>query len=85
MTQRPEGYAAFLSDGVFDSLESLEALGRERGISMAGLALGWLLASPLVSAIVVGPMRPEHLDPVREALANPLSPAERDAVGRLFA
>ena len=85
MTQRPDGYAAFLSDGVFDSLESLEALGSQRGVSMAGLALAWLLASPLVAAIVVGPMRPEHLEPVREALANPLSPQERDALGRLFA
>jgi aryl-alcohol dehydrogenase-like predicted oxidoreductase len=85
MTQRPDGYAAFLSDGVFDSLESLEELGRQRGISMAGLALAWLLANPLVSAIVVGPMRPEHLEPLREALASPLSAPERDAVGGLFA
>ena len=85
MTQRPDGYAAFLSDGVFDSLEALEALGAQRGVSMAGLALAWLLANPLVSAIVVGPMRPEHLDPVREALAGPLSAAERDLVGGLFA
>jgi aryl-alcohol dehydrogenase-like predicted oxidoreductase len=85
MTQRPDGYAAFVSDSVFDSLESLEQLGRERGISMAGLALAWLLANPLVTAIVVGPMRPEHLEPLREALAGPLSAAERDAVGGLFA
>jgi aryl-alcohol dehydrogenase-like predicted oxidoreductase len=48
------------------------------------LALAWLLANPLVSAIVVGPMRPEHLEPLREALANPLSDADRDAVGGLF-
>jgi aryl-alcohol dehydrogenase-like predicted oxidoreductase len=84
MTQRPDGYAAFLSDAVFDSLEALEQLGEERGISMAGLALAWLLASPLITAIAVGPMRPEHLEPVREARANPLSPAEREAVGGLF-
>ncbi|HEY1777420.1 MAG TPA: aldo/keto reductase [Solirubrobacteraceae bacterium] len=85
MTQRPDGYAAFVSDGVFDALESLEELGRQRGISMAGLALAWLLANPLVSAIVVGPMRPEHLEPLREALANPLSDTDRKAVGGLFA
>jgi hypothetical protein len=30
-------------------------------------------------------VRPEHLDPVREALAGPLSAAERDLVGGLFA
>jgi aryl-alcohol dehydrogenase-like predicted oxidoreductase len=85
MTQRPDGYAAFVSDEVFDSLEGLEELGRGRGMSMAGLALAWLLANPLVTAIVVGPMRPEHLEPLREALANPLSAAEREAVGGLFA
>ena len=85
MTQRPDGYATFLRDEVFDSLERLEALGAQRGVSMAGLALSWLLASPLVAAVVVGPMRPEHLEPVREALANPLSPEQRDVVGSLFA
>jgi aryl-alcohol dehydrogenase-like predicted oxidoreductase len=85
MTQRPDGYSAFLRDRVFDSLDALEALGAQRGISMAGLALAWLLANPLVTAIVVGPMRPEHLDPVREALASPLTESERDLVGGLFA
>jgi len=84
MTQRPEGYAAFLDDSVFDALERLEEAAAGRAMSMAGLALAWLLANPAVTAIVVGPMRPEHLEPVREALAQPLDPAERDAVGGLF-
>jgi aryl-alcohol dehydrogenase-like predicted oxidoreductase len=84
MTQRPEGYAAFLDDAVFAALERLEEAAASRDSSMAGLALAWLLANPAVGAIVVGPMRPEHLDPVREALAQPLDPAERDAVGGLF-
>jgi aryl-alcohol dehydrogenase-like predicted oxidoreductase len=84
MTQRPEGYAALVRDEVFDALEELERLAAARGISMAALALSWLLAGPAVSAIVVGPMRPEHLEPAREALANPLSPEEREEIGRLF-
>ena len=47
------------------------ALGRaraERDDSMAGLALAWLLADERVTQIVVGPGRPEHLEPVREAI-----------------
>jgi hypothetical protein len=40
---------------------------------MAGLSLAWLLADERVGQIVVGPGRPEHLEPVREALAAPLS------------
>jgi aryl-alcohol dehydrogenase-like predicted oxidoreductase len=84
MTQRPDGYAAFVSDRVFDGLERLEEIAAEREISMAGLALSWLLANPDVDAVVVGPMDPRHLEPVREALARPLAPNEREALGRLF-
>ena len=84
MTQRPEGYMGFLDDAVFDALDALEARAAERGISMAGLALGWLLAQPDLCAVVVGPMRPEHLEPVREALAHPLDGASRDEIGGLL-
>jgi aryl-alcohol dehydrogenase-like predicted oxidoreductase len=85
MTQRPDVYADFLRDEVFDSLEALAGLAATRGISMAGLSLSWLLANPEVSAIVVGPGSPAQLEPVREALANPLEPAERESIARLFA
>ena len=51
---------------------------------MAGLALAWLLSHPGVTSIVVGPRTPQHLEPVREALALDLSPAEHDEVGSLF-
>ena len=85
MTQRPEGYAGLATDATFTALETLESLARERGCSMAGLALAWVLADERVAQVVVGPGRPEHLDPVREALQRPLSPAERDHITALFA
>jgi aryl-alcohol dehydrogenase-like predicted oxidoreductase len=84
MTQRPEPYEGFVREGVFDALEGLERMAAERGMSMAGLALAWLLAEPRLTAAVVGPARPEHLDPVREALAHPLEAADRDELSRLF-
>ena len=84
MTQRPEGYAAFLGDRVFDGLERLKALADEHGVSMAGLALAWLLANPLICSIVVGPMRVAHLDAVREALATPLDDGARAEIGAVF-
>ena len=43
---------------------------------MAGLALAWLLAQDEITAVVVGPGRPEHLAPVGEALAMRLDRAE---------
>ena len=84
MTQRPEGYRKFEDDAVFDALEALEGRAQERGVSMAGLALAWLLAVPEVTAIIVGPTRAEQLDPVREALSLELSAAEHADLRGLF-
>jgi aryl-alcohol dehydrogenase-like predicted oxidoreductase len=84
MTMRPEPYARFDNEAVYRSLDALGAAAKARGVSMAGLALAWLLSHPGVASIVVGPRTPQHLEPVREALALDLSPAEHDEVGSLF-
>jgi aryl-alcohol dehydrogenase-like predicted oxidoreductase len=84
MTQRPDVYADLVRDEVFDALELLEQLASVRRISMAGLSLSWLLSNPDVSAIVVGPGSPAQLEPVREALANPLDGAARESIARLL-
>ncbi len=80
MTQRPEPYRGLVTGRTFDALQRLELIASGRGVSMAGLALAWLLADERVTQIVIGPGRPEHLAPVREALMHPLTPQERAAV-----
>jgi aryl-alcohol dehydrogenase-like predicted oxidoreductase len=85
MTQRPDGYRKYESDAVFNALEALDEHARERSVSMAGLALAWLLGVPDVTAVVVGPTRSEHLEPVREALALELDSDEHDHLRGLFA
>jgi aryl-alcohol dehydrogenase-like predicted oxidoreductase len=84
MTQRPEPYEAFVTDEVFDALEGLDEFASARGVSMAGAALAWLLADDRISQVVVGPGRPEHLQPVGEALANPLTQDERALLTEVF-
>jgi aryl-alcohol dehydrogenase-like predicted oxidoreductase len=84
MTQRPDGYRKYETDAVFDGLDALEARARDHGVSMAALALAWLLGLAEVTAVVVGPTRAEQLDPVREALALDLSPEERAHLRGLF-
>jgi aryl-alcohol dehydrogenase-like predicted oxidoreductase len=79
MSQRPEPYRALVADRTFDALARLELMAAQRGVSLAGLALAWLLADERVTQIVIGPGRPEHLAPVREALMYPMSPEERAA------
>jgi aryl-alcohol dehydrogenase-like predicted oxidoreductase len=84
MTQRPDGYRRYESDATFDALEAFEREALGRGVSMAGLALAWLLGRPEVTAIVVGPTCVEHLEPVREALSLELSAEEHAHLGGLF-
>jgi aryl-alcohol dehydrogenase-like predicted oxidoreductase len=82
MTQRPGPYAGFVNDETFDRLDRLSDLARDDGRSLAGLALAWLLADERVTQVVVGPGRPEHLAPVREALERPLSAGQSEEVAR---
>ena len=84
MTQRPNGYRKFESDQVFDVLEAFEREALGRGVSMAGLAIAWLLSVPEISAVIVGPTRVEQLQPVREALALELTADELDQLRGLF-
>jgi aryl-alcohol dehydrogenase-like predicted oxidoreductase len=84
MSQRPGPYQAFTAGRTFDILDRLQEIAASRGTSMAGLALGWLLAGERVTQIVIGPGRPAHLAPVGEALEHPLTADERAAVERAF-
>jgi aryl-alcohol dehydrogenase-like predicted oxidoreductase len=84
MTQRPDGYRRYEDDTVFDALEAFEREALGRGVSMAGLAIAWLLGVPEVTGIVVGPTRAEQLEPVREALSLELTAEEHEHLGGLF-
>jgi 1-deoxyxylulose-5-phosphate synthase len=85
MSQRPEPYRGLVTGQTFDALDRLQAMASSLGISMAGLALAWLLADERVTQIVIGPGRPEHLAPVGEALKHPLTAEEQVAVGSAVA
>jgi aryl-alcohol dehydrogenase-like predicted oxidoreductase len=84
MTLRPEGSEHYRTDATFDALDALGREAEERGVSMAALALAWLLHVPELTAIVVGPNTVEQLAPVIEALDVPLDDDEHARIGALF-
>jgi aryl-alcohol dehydrogenase-like predicted oxidoreductase len=84
MTQRPEPYRHLENDRVFSALERLAALAAKRSVETATLALAWLLAQQAVTAIVVGPRRPEHLSAAANAVALDLTADEADEIASLF-
>jgi len=85
MTLRPDPYADLVNDETFHALEEFEAAAADRGVEPATLAVAWVLAHPQVTAVVVGPRRPEQLATAIAATEVELTPAERDELSGMFA
>jgi len=83
MTRRPEPYEHLRTDRVYDGLERLERFAAEVGTTPAALAIAWLLADPHLAAVVVGPRRPEQLEPALAALGL-LPDVDRDVLAGLL-
>jgi aryl-alcohol dehydrogenase-like predicted oxidoreductase len=85
MTLRPDPYDDLVRDETFDALERFGEAAAARGVEPATLAIAWVLGHPCVTAVVVGPRRPEQLEPAVAATELELTPGERDELAELFA
>ena len=72
------GYAAgryqerYWNDRMFESLEQIRAIAEETGVSMATLAVQWVLANPVITSPIIGASRPEQLADAVAAVSAPL-------------
>jgi aryl-alcohol dehydrogenase-like predicted oxidoreductase len=82
MTQRPGPYEGYVDDRVYDALEALGREAEVRGVSMAALALAWVVAR--CGGAVCGPNRAAHLDPVLEATELEVTEEDVGRIGGLF-
>ena len=64
--------ARYWHDRLHDTVDALKPVAAEAGMSLAQLAISWVLANPVVTAPIVGATRPEQLDDAIAAVANPL-------------
>ncbi|WP_396655248.1 aldo/keto reductase [Microbacterium sp.] len=60
-----------LSESTLRALRSLDVIARERGQTLAQLALQWVLRDPVVASALIGASRPEQLDENLAALDGP--------------
>ncbi|MFI4935105.1 MAG: aldo/keto reductase [Caulobacterales bacterium] len=67
-------------DREFAAVEALKGVAAEAGISMATMALSWVLANPAITAPIVGASRPEQL---ADSLAAADKPMAADLKARL--
>jgi aryl-alcohol dehydrogenase-like predicted oxidoreductase len=61
-------------------VDAVDLVARERGVTMAEVALAWLLARPGVAAPIIGATKLEHLDSAGRALALRLTAEETAAL-----
>ena len=64
----------------FSTVEAIRPVAEEAGLPMAQLAVGWVLANPVVTSPIVGASRPDQLEATLRAAAEPL---DADLVARL--
>ena len=73
----------WLADDVLTAVQDLRPLAADAGITMAQLAVGWVLCNPNVASAIVGASRPEQ---VRDhSAAKALSPDLKQAVDDVLA
>ena len=84
MTLRPGPYEHLDREEVYRGLDAFAAAAAERSVDPATLAHAWVLSHPDVTAVILGPRSPRHLDPPRAALELELTPSERDELASLF-
>jgi aryl-alcohol dehydrogenase-like predicted oxidoreductase len=53
--------AGFLNDDVLTRVQKLKPIAQEAGLSMAQLALAWVLQNPAVSSAIIGASRPDQV------------------------
>lgn len=67
------GREAQVTPAVLDAVDGLGALARENGMTVAQLAIAWLLANPVVTSPIVGATRAAQLDETLKAADLTLS------------
>jgi aryl-alcohol dehydrogenase-like predicted oxidoreductase len=73
----------FMTPRNFAIVRRLEPWARERGHTVAELAIAWLLARPAVSTVITGVTKPEQVAANVKAAEWELTPAEADDVAAL--
>ncbi len=72
-------------DRVYDCVEAMQPIAAARGVSVARIALAWLLHQKVVSSVIIGAKRIEQLDDNIAATEVELTPEELDRLDQVSA
>src|SRR5918998_1076485 len=74
-----------LRDEVLERVQQLRPLADEAGLSMAGLALAWVLQEENVASAIIGATRPEQVRDNAQAVGVRLDPALKERMDEVLA
>ena len=73
----------YWNDRMFQVVEAVRPLAAEAGVSMATLAVQWVLANPAITSPIIGASRPEQLADSLAAVQSPIDPALKTRLDEL--
>lgn len=72
------------TEGIFDVVEGLEPIARERGLPLSQFALAWVMAQPGVTSPIIGPRTMAQLEDNLAAAAATLTNADFEAIDQIM-
>jgi aryl-alcohol dehydrogenase-like predicted oxidoreductase len=77
-------YARRLNDRIFDVVEGLEPMAKDKGVTLSQLALGWVHMQPAVTSPIIGPRTMEQFDDNMGAVDVTFEPDELRQINRII-
>ena len=72
-------------DHMFDIVDVMTEMAAETGVSLATLAVQWVLANPVITSPIIGASRPDQLADAIAAVAAPIDPEVKTRLDTLTA
>jgi aryl-alcohol dehydrogenase (NADP+) len=73
----------YWNDRMFKAIDELRPIAEAAGVSMATLAVQWVLANPAITSPIIGASRPEQLEDSVAAVETPLDPQIKEQLDQL--
>ena len=77
--------ARYWHDHMFDIVDTMKDMATETGVSLATLAVQWVLANPVITSPIIGASRPDQLHDAISAASKPLDPEIKTRLDALTA
>ncbi|MCL4240362.1 MAG: aldo/keto reductase [Dehalococcoidia bacterium] len=77
-------YRRRMNDAIWDVIEGLEVIAKEKGVSLSQLSLAWVMQQPGVTSPIIGPRTMEQLEDNLKSVEVTIADDDRKAIDRII-